>query len=585
MDIEKIAVDTVNLSLSKTDYLTSYINVGEKTPVFDGPVYVYKTPGNNHKNKDLYGIVNTQVKGQKEEKLNKRQISYSIELSDLEVYRDQGGIMFFVVNIDSNRNTRIYYEQLLPFDVNKHLANCKGKKTKSIKLKPFPNDIEEITNLFLNFVSNSVKQSILKRRNNITFNEFSKQFRSNFRYSLSYNRITSEKQNPFDYFFTHDTYLYAVNDDLDISIPLEHFEKMESISCISNVCIKTISGISYNQCQIKKELDKETITFGKNYTMIIEKDNKILNFNICGTLKERIKALKFYLDMFQHEKIFINEKEVLFTSNETNKLEHVNTVTKCLQELISLQDTLDLLDITIDLEMDNINNEENIMLDALVQSVKNGQLVNLRTTSNSSKQMVFLKIANLQIGVCADKKGNKYLISNFNDGNKTTGITFENSTTAETTIYNMFKKEHYLFLNNINFRKMIDSLKNYNSEGHYEVSNLNLLEILLAYDESINKNLLDVATEIVEWLYMTLNDETSLINLYQCYIRYRNLDENEINKIIELLNSTKNNLIIVGCHILLGNKYMIDNAKNKLTGIELEALQNYPIYNLIDGEV
>lgn len=128
MDIEKIAVDTVNLSLSKTDYLTSYINVGEKTPVFDGPVYVYKTPGNNHKNKDLYGIVNTQVKGQKEEKLNKRQISYSIELSDLEVYRDQGGIMFFVVNIDSNRNTRIYYEQLLPFDVNKHLANCKGKK-------------------------------------------------------------------------------------------------------------------------------------------------------------------------------------------------------------------------------------------------------------------------------------------------------------------------------------------------------------------------------------------------------------------------------------------------------------------------
>lgn len=42
MDIEKLATSAVTGYISKTDYLSPFINEGDKEPSWDGNIYVFK---------------------------------------------------------------------------------------------------------------------------------------------------------------------------------------------------------------------------------------------------------------------------------------------------------------------------------------------------------------------------------------------------------------------------------------------------------------------------------------------------------------------------------------------------------------
>lgn len=61
MDIEKLATSAVTGYISKTDYLSPFINEGDKEPSWDGNIYVF----NNSSRSKCYlmGKVAVQVKG------------------------------------------------------------------------------------------------------------------------------------------------------------------------------------------------------------------------------------------------------------------------------------------------------------------------------------------------------------------------------------------------------------------------------------------------------------------------------------------------------------------------------------------
>ena len=60
MDIEKLATSAVTGYISKTDYLSPFINEGDKEPSWDGNIYVFN---NRSKSKCyLMGKVAVQVK-------------------------------------------------------------------------------------------------------------------------------------------------------------------------------------------------------------------------------------------------------------------------------------------------------------------------------------------------------------------------------------------------------------------------------------------------------------------------------------------------------------------------------------------
>lgn len=70
-----------------------------------------------------------QVKGQKCIKFARTEHKYLIRVIDLKNFRIEGGTIYFVVQINDNGDKKIFYNALLPFELNKMLSEA-GKRIK-----------------------------------------------------------------------------------------------------------------------------------------------------------------------------------------------------------------------------------------------------------------------------------------------------------------------------------------------------------------------------------------------------------------------------------------------------------------------
>lgn len=96
--IEDIAAHTVSLYFSKSNTVSPYIATNDKEPCWDGNLYLYTNPDKT--NASLYGRIPVQVKGKtfKSEKI-KNEIKYTVSYVNLNNYKRDGGILYFVVGI------------------------------------------------------------------------------------------------------------------------------------------------------------------------------------------------------------------------------------------------------------------------------------------------------------------------------------------------------------------------------------------------------------------------------------------------------------------------------------------------------
>lgn len=161
--IEEMAVRAVEESVEKVDRLESNIPRNDKSPSWDGEIFIHKE--NDITKKDIIRIP-VQVKGRMCERFPKK-YSYSIKVNDLKNYLMDGGCILFVVYIDKNNidTRKIYYAVLTPIGIKEILTEAKGQITKAVELRKFPKDNKQKLNIFLNCHSNSQKQySFIKNK-------------------------------------------------------------------------------------------------------------------------------------------------------------------------------------------------------------------------------------------------------------------------------------------------------------------------------------------------------------------------------------------------------------------------------------
>jgi hypothetical protein len=152
-DIERRAIKAVE-SLEDTGRITTYLNKGDKEPIWDGNLYFYRTL-NNKSNENMIGKIPTQIKGREVKNFSNKDISYSLKIDHLLKYKDDGGIVFFVVEIIQEGGFKIFCKSLLPLDIDKILNNKKiDKKTIKVYFKPLENPVS----FFENFLLNKPKQ-------------------------------------------------------------------------------------------------------------------------------------------------------------------------------------------------------------------------------------------------------------------------------------------------------------------------------------------------------------------------------------------------------------------------------------------
>lgn len=119
--IEKFAVTAICQYMMDCKVLVPYIDDNDKTPMWDGDIYIYKSEEINNDN--FKGRYPLQIKGTKITEDFAETTSYSVRINDLINYSHEGGCAFFVVQErwdeeEETTKTQIFHNLLSKDDIN-----------------------------------------------------------------------------------------------------------------------------------------------------------------------------------------------------------------------------------------------------------------------------------------------------------------------------------------------------------------------------------------------------------------------------------------------------------------------------------
>lgn len=340
--IEETATTALKAALLTCSILESYIDSNDKTPSWDGTVFVYehKTP----KKSDFIGKVPIQIKGT-EKQIISNTASFSCSTVDLTNYYKDGGCIFFLVSVEpSTGKSKIFYSSMLVFDLRKLLKPAGPKKSITIHLDLFPeNDADEIAHIFMTFVQNSPKQASFIGKELYSIEELQQQGISIERLSFTASGIGIDYTNLGKFVTTHSFYLYAKPKGLDIDIPVDKISHV----CMSKpiegkVCVK--DNEHYSEYHIFYNNGKSTIRIGKGISLNLAEPGQrgTIKFKPTGSLSDFITDAEFLLDLMIQREISLNGASISFKdidipSKQLDQyrasLEYYKNAKKCLRFL------------------------------------------------------------------------------------------------------------------------------------------------------------------------------------------------------------------------------------------------------------
>ena len=587
MDSEKIATNHVELAISKADHLVSHINSNDKEPSWDGDVEVYKKSGHVHAKADLILKVPVQVKGHIKPNLKKKSIKYSIQYSDLRNYLYVGGTIFFVVYFDEeDEHHTIYYVGLLPFDLKKMLKDHKGDLSKctSIELKVFPTKKEDIDDIFLNFAHHMNRQ---RAAINSALLSFDSDLPTNT-ISLGYSTSAAKHYDlPLDYFFDHETYIYAVLPQ-KVELPIAHLDRIELFSFTRDAPISVDSKVYFKSYTVTRSKISTVIRFGKGIQMSFSTTQSLptkFNFTLSGTLSERIKDAEFMIAALSAHHYEINGGKIAFSEANCANLP---TLQKKLSFLLDVKKTLDAVHVTADLDCSSLSVTDNTNL-----SILRAALIDKEPIKMCSSQSLLrtCHIANLELllwVVPTEENSEYYNIYDFNYVPLIYREFDKNDKEYPSTHFVMLNKDAMLKYCNIDYNALLDAVQHVPFSKDYSHSlNALLLEMLKAYDESKNSRieLLSTATTLALWIKDSdpyTEHPIAILNYLQSVKRSRTLTSTEQAEILSLIEAAQDNeSIYVGAYLLLDNPVAAKIHFDKLPEESQKFFESCPIYHFM----
>lgn len=588
MDLEKIATSAIVMEISKTNILSSFINDGDKEPCWDGNIYIHENA--KHTKKNIKRIP-TQVKGRAATaKSVKESIKYGVSYDDLSAYMMDGGTIFFVVYIDKEKGEvlQIYYTVLLPIKI-KDIFKQK-KKTYYVSLKKFPADNKKKIEVVYDAYANAQRQKSFAGTNSPTIEELSKK---GVLEGISFHFVhTGEEVVPSmipkimeENSFT----IYANVTGNPIGIPVEYCENISQVlTCQQFDRHVTVAGVKYyDKYQNIYSISTVKTVIGNcltmTYPMIEEAEKRkipvTLEFSINGTLREQIKKIEFVIAIATKGGFEIGDIDIPVSLNREEFREKLNELTERVHWLKSIQDLLNRMHITRDLEINKCTEKNlNLLMTAL------GEQKPIKDISQDLNILHTLKISNLSLGVIYIKHtdGKYYMYDYFNkhleayykiEGREIRISQFSTMNVKDFTKYDNM----YLPIILEDFKQIPISSDILNQ------ANCLMLEMLKAYDQCKLKDLLYTAEQINEWLKQypdLIEQDICIINGCQITIRQGELNYADKAKLFAISEKSNNMNYRAGAFILL--EYMDEAEKifSSFNDTQMKEFSNYPIYNL-----
>lgn len=582
MDIEKLATSAIEDAIAKTDYVTPYVNSGDKEPCWDGYLYAYTDA--SKKNEFFAGKVPVQVKGQTCDKFAESEHKYLVRVTDLKNFRIEGGTIYFVVQINDNGDKKIFYNALLPFELNKMISEA-GKKNKiTVKMYEFPTNKNEITNIILNFVRDKENQVLLRKGKNISLEEIAEQIGlDKCSFTFSYTGLGYNTMEPYKYLFEHDVYLYAECKDLNLKVPIDHMWRAEICKTELDAEVRVGNVIYYNGYDVLHKPDSDELHIGKSIKFIIKKDGTAkVQYKLSGNLDERIVAEEMLIELIKEKAVYVNNVRLEINPSEDELgVFELKKSESHLKHLKVVKEILDSLGVNESLDCGHLTEKDEEYIKMLILSQKHNEKIGFNNMH--VPPIAYVQIGNLKIMLhFKEQDDGKYIIENYCDCKIEIAGEYTDGNRFPTSKYTILVAEDFATISNLNFDVIVDELVQMNNPGHISRTTLTLLEMLKAYDKIKNQMLLEAAMRLADWLKQVDETDVALINLLQCYYRTREMTEEEENTLEDMIaRNREDRQLCAAAYILLGNSKRARSIIDTLTDEQKKVFEEYPVYTLL----
>lgn len=565
--VEQKAITKIRDIIDDIDFFTYRFNEMDKDISWDGNINMYH--GDVDRKENFDSSIDVQIKGRTTLNKNlKNKHRFSLDKTDLENYlKKDGTILLLCLFKDDGSEYKTYYANLLPYNIKQMLKQYSSSKIKV--------DMKEITsssnfeNICRNFnvdrnIQKGIKENIFNEDNLLSQDGKVAKFYLWDKDSTNFN--PQKLVGTWKYIYTFDKNGYAIN--------ISYAELTNLIESLNATIFDKDKEYVYDDVKLETLVDCQKVLFGKAFSLNLTKKN--FNIKICGTLSERIKQLKFISKMFKNGLFLINEVEFKIDSNKEEEKKFNNLLNK----YIGLDNFFRKHNISKDINLDNWEDKDFNKLSFWIAAIEDKKAIAL----NSNISLVgAVGIKNIKLSIFARiNKDKKFEIESLWNNNISKKYYFKYSSNLEEIETNNF----YLVLNSeayqsddINILEMQKSFENTTiNDGEYILMNMQVLEILKAFDITKSDNLLQYAKYLTELLLKhDSNNPIYTINYSQILKRENKLMEKDIDKLIYIRDNNNELEIKLGCNLLLENKNEVNYLIKKFDSQTLEVFKSYPI--------
>lgn len=459
---EQIAVAELTRALSRLDYVSTDFNQNDKTPSWDGFIFLYKSKSDLKS--ELIKRIPVQIKGHYQKPPYAREINYSFEVADLNNYFNDTGVILFAVYVDDSGNSAIYYNDLTKYKLRNILKDKTNNKSVSIHLKEFPRDREEAVDIFFMF-ANNMKITIPDKE--ITIYDIANGKIPGYdSFQMSYSGI-QYKDDPIGYFLNHKITLTAKSSYTGVVLPVSGDVSIEFFSKKNKEPISIEHKNFYDSYSLIRKKDNVYILkFGKSFSFFFQKTGKEIHssfkFKIQGNLSERIVDTKFLLAFISNKTITFGDKTLRFPiDKETLDKIDIKYYEFNLRFLELTDQLLKKLHVNEILDYNKVTEKDEEALIILINSILfSGKYINPEL-----KESTFfnIRIANITLLIFALKcDDNKFIFYDFFDPQNTLVFAADFDHKDEKFLVpNVFflNKNAFIGLDNIDYTKILNEIK------------------------------------------------------------------------------------------------------------------------------
>lgn len=594
--IEQTAIHAVQTRVNLTKYLSSFLDSNDKTPSWDGFIYIYESDRKIKEN--LTGRLPAQIKGHLTNDFSNDTISYNIEIAHLRNYLNDGGAMLFVVYLAPNEDQtdflkKIYYTELTPVKISSFISEIPIiQNSKAIHLKAVPNHPDDFASLVHNCYSHCKRQASFANVKLQTVEEL--QAQGNLESLEFFISGYGEDYKGPNGFLKLDTPLYARTKGSLIPQPIKFEGEMleKSINYTVNNTVTCDGKVFFKQYTITQTIERSILHLGYGITLTFEHSKKGWKFNYKAShmLRQFVSDAPFMFSFVKMKEFKINDESIDFSNGNINSFGY--NLEKHKEEYERLSRYVQMLDqqgCFEDIDYSKLTKEDWRNLERLTQATLDNKPV--YGLKNDLEPIVAICVGPLKFAVglthLAGEEG-AYTLCHAQDCKDFIFGFPDHNEIIPVPISAIFRPDDYATLSNIRFDQILPSMQQFPVNKHtYSAANQIMLNMIAASDMTDGKRrkiLLETALKIAEWLESmpdaVWEKNIAILNKLQIIVRQRPLTEDERAELLVMTIICKGrDEIMFAAYVLLGKKDEAVKSFNNLPLQVQDEMKKYPIYH------